>query len=163
MDTLHIRAIQQPDNKEIASIIRATFREYHIDRPGTAYYDSSLDTMDENFRAPGSGYLIGLLNGRVSGGGGIYPSPGLPPETCELVKMYLDPAARGKGLGRQLMDECLRLAGAYGYRQVYLETFPELQKAISLYEKYGFRYLDAPMGNTGHYECSVWMLKELAG
>ncbi len=161
MDNIHIREIQQPDNKEIASIIRATFREYHIDRPGTAYYDTSLDNMLENFLAPGSCYLVGVLNGRIAGGGGIYPSTGLPADTCELVKMYLDASARGKGLGRQLMDKCLDFAVTYGYRQVYLETFPELQKAISIYEKYGFRHLDGPMGNTGHYDCSVWMLKDL--
>jgi putative acetyltransferase len=75
--------------------------------------------------------------------------------------MYLSAAARGQGLGRQLIEECLAFARVYGYRQVYLETFPELQKAMSVYEKYGFRYLDGPMGNTGHYGCSIWMLKDL--
>jgi putative acetyltransferase len=161
MDTLLIRAIQPADNKDIASIIRNTFREFGLDRPGTAYFDTALDDMYGNFQVPGSRYHTGLINGRIAGGGGIYPSPGLPENTCELVKMYLSAAARGQGLGRQLIEECLTFAEEYGYRQVYLETFPELQKAMSVYEKYGFRYLDGPMGNTGHYGCSIWMLKDL--
>jgi putative acetyltransferase len=161
MDILLIRAIQPADNKDIASIIRSTFREFGLDRPGTAYFDTALDDMVGNFQVPGSRYYTGLLDDRVAGGGGIYPSPGLPEDTCELVKMYLSATARGHGLGRQLIEKCLAFAGEYGYRKVYLETFPELQKAMSIYEKYGFRYLDGPMGNTGHYGCSVWMLKDL--
>jgi len=159
MDTLLIRAIQPTDNKDIASIIRATFEEFGLDRPGTAYFDTALDDMYNNFQVPGSRYHTGLVNGRIAGGGGIYPSPGLPEDTCELVKMYLSAAARGQGLGRELIEKCLGFAEEYGYRQVYIETFPELQKAMSIYEKYGFRYLDGPMGNTGHFGCSIWMLK----
>jgi putative acetyltransferase len=161
MGTLRIRAIQPTDNKEIASIIRNTFREFGLDRPGTAYFDTALDDMYGNFQVPGSRYQVGLLDDRIAGGGGIYPSAGLPAGTCELVKMYLSAAARGQGLGRQLMEKCLAFAGEYGYRQVYIETFPELQLAMSIYERYGFHYLDGPMGNTGHFGCSVWMLKNL--
>ena len=161
MDSLLIRAIEPTDNKEIASIIRSTFREFGLDKPGTAYFDTALDDMYGNFQLPGSRYLAGCIDDRIAGGGGVYPSPGLPRDTCELVKMYLSAAARGKGLGRQLIEECLAFAADYGYRQVYIETFPELRKAMSIYEKYGFRYLDGPMGNTGHYGCSIWMLKTL--
>jgi putative acetyltransferase len=161
MDIIEIRAIQPADNKEIASIIRNTFTEFGIDRPGTAFYDTALDDMYGNFQIAGTTYLVGSIDGRIAGGGGIYPSPGLPEGACELVKMYLAAAARGKGLGWKLIEQCLAFAGEYGYRQVYLETFPELQKAMSIYEKYGFRYLDGPMGNTGHYGCSIWMLKNL--
>jgi putative acetyltransferase len=110
---------------------------------------------------PGSRYYVGLIDDHIAGGGGIYPSPGLPDNVCELVKMYLRATARGKGLGRQLLGACLDFARQHGYKQVYIETMPELQTAVSIYEKYGFRYLDGPMGNTGHYGCSIWMLREL--
>jgi putative acetyltransferase len=161
MDSIRIRPIQPADNKEIASVIRNTFTEFGIDKPGTTFYDESLDNMYGSFQLPGSRYHIGMINDRIAGGGGIFPSPGLPEGTCELVKMYLSAEARGKGLGWQLIGECLAFAGDYGYRQVYIETMPELQKAMSIYEKHGFHYLDGPMGNTGHYGCSIWMLKDL--
>ena len=48
-----------------------------------------------------------------------------------------------------------------GYKKVYLETMPELGKAVSVYEQFGFQYLNGPMGNTGHFGCDVWMIKEL--
>jgi putative acetyltransferase len=38
---------------------------------------------------------------------------------------------------------------------------PELKQALSIYAKFGFGYLPAPMGNSGHTGCSLWMLKEL--
>jgi len=44
---------------------------------------------------------------------------------------------------------------------VYLETMPELKQALKVYEKFGFRYLEGPMGNSGHTGCSLWMLKTL--
>jgi putative acetyltransferase len=39
---------------------------------------------------------------------------------------------------------------------------PELSKAISVYEKFGFTYLTGPKGNSGHSGCTFWMLKNLA-
>ena len=114
-----------------------------------------------SFQAPRSRYHVGVADGQIAGGGGIYPSVGLPPDTCELVKMYLVPSIRGRGLGRLLIDECLQSARQFGYRRVYIETMPEFGKAISLYEKGGFRHLDGALGNTGHYTCSVWLLKDL--
>ncbi len=158
---IKIRTILPADNPAVASIIRNTFTEFDANRPGTAYYDQALDDMYAGFRVPGSRYHVGLVNDRIAGGAGIYPSPGLPEGVCELVKMYLDAPARGKGLGKQLIEECLSFARSYGYSQVYIETMPEFRKAMSIYEKFGFHYLDGAMGNTGHYGCSVWMLKDL--
>jgi GNAT superfamily N-acetyltransferase len=68
---------------------------------------------------------------------------------------------RGLGLGRHLITECLQLAANFGYQQVYLESMPELKDALKTYEKFGFKYLDAPLGDTGHFGCGLWMLKSL--
>lgn len=158
---IHIREIEQGDNAAIASIIRTTLEEFGANHPGTVYYDASTDALYELFRMPGSVYYIALLNGEIVGGGGIYPTEGLPEGTCELVKMYLTKKARGIGLGSQMIVRCLQQAKDMGYRQVYLETMPELQLALKRYEKFGFHYLDAPMGNSGHFGCALWMLKQL--
>jgi putative acetyltransferase len=101
------------------------------------------------------------MDGEMLGGGGIYPTEGLPENTCELVKMYLLLAARGKGIGKMIIENCLEKARDFGFEKVYLETMPELEQAISVYEKFGFEYLKGPMGNSGHFGCSKWMLKEL--
>src|SRR5262249_19184942 len=130
-------------------------------KPGTAYYDAATDDMYNSFQIPGSRYQVGLLDNRIIGGGGVYPSNGLPEGVCEMVKMYLAPAARGKGLGKKLIEECVEFGRQAGYRQMYIETMPELATAITIYEKFGFRRLSDPMGNTGHYGCTLWMLRDL--
>jgi putative acetyltransferase len=75
--------------------------------------------------------------------------------------MYLLPRARGKGVGRTLIEESFQIARNLGYQAIYLETMPELTKAIYIYEKMGFQYLNGPMGNSGHTGCDIWMIKTL--
>jgi len=103
---------------------------------------------------------VALLNGKIVGGGGIFPTDGLPAGTCELVKMYLLPEARGMHLGSTMINKCLEWAKGAGYQYVYLETMPELRLALKVYERFGFEYLKGPMGNSGHTGCSLWMLKK---
>ena len=156
-----IRTIQPEDNPRIAAIIRNTLAEFGADKPGTVYYDKTTDHLYELFQQPGSRYHIAFNGDEMLGGAGIFPSPGLTGNTCELVKMYLTASARGIGLGKMLIAKSLQFAGDAGYKQVYLETMPELSKAMSVYEKFGFRYLDGPLGETGHFGCAIWMLKDL--
>ena len=154
-----IRQIKEEDNPVIASVIRASLAEFGANKPGTVFFDETTDHLYELFQQPGTLYLIAEVEDSILGGAGIYPSPGLPDRTCELVKMYLRTQARGKGLGKLLIDKCLQFAKSFGYDQVYIETMPELKKAVSVYEKFGFEYLNGPLGNTGHFGCDIWMLK----
>ncbi len=156
-----IRTIEPQDNLPIANIIRDTLAEFGANRPGTVYYDASTDHLYELFQKPASVYYVAELNNEIIGGAGIYPSDGLPANTCELVKMYLKKNARGTGLGKILMDKCTEFAVLQGYRTMYLETMPELVRAISIYEKAGFAHLSGPLGNTGHHGCKVWMSKTI--
>lgn len=161
MSSVTIRTIQPADNQALAVIIRNALAEFGANKPGTVYYDATTDALYELFRQQGSIYYVAEEEGVLIGGAGIFPSPGLPPATCELVKMYLSPQARGKGTGKLLIEKALQFAKETGYQNVYIETMPELRKAMSVYEKFGFKYLDGPMGNTGHFGCGIWMLKEL--
>lgn len=161
MEDILIRPIEPADNPGIAQIIRTTLAEFGANHPGTVYYDDTTDHLFEMFQTPGSWYFVAQKDNKILGGAGIFPTDDLPEATCELVKMYLVPEARGFGLGRTMIDRCLRLAAEAGYQQVYLESMPELTKAISVYEKFGFTFLPGPMGNSGHNGCAVWMLKKL--
>lgn len=162
INNIQIRTIEQRDNPALAKIIRDTLAEFGANHPGTVYYDPTTDHLFEEFsKAPKSIYFIAERDGEMIGGAGIYPTEALPAGTCELVKMYLKPEARGIGLGRMLIEKCLASAKEMGYSQVYLESMPELRKALSVYEKFGFEYLKGPMGNSGHTGCSLWMLKVL--
>lgn len=160
-DEIIIRPIQQRNNAALAVVIRNTLKEFGANHPGTVYYDESTDRLSTLFQIAGSVYFVAEQNGVVLGGGGIYPTAGLPTDTCELVKMYLLPESRGKGLGVSLLSKCIEFARSYGYCNIYLETMPELSLAIKLYEKAGFRKLNKAMGQSGHYGCGIWMILNL--
>jgi putative acetyltransferase len=161
MDNPFIRTIQFADNKGLALVIRSTMAEFGVNKPGTVYFDKTTDRLFELFQKSGSIYYVALDNDNIIGGAGIFPSEGLPEKTCELVKMYLIPEARGTGLGKRLLDKCLEFAKSFGYEQLYIETMPELRKAIAMYGRFGFRKLALPMGSTGHYGCEVWMIRDI--
>jgi len=155
-----IRSIKPADNPALAKIVRDTLTEFGANHPGTVYYDPTTDALYELFQKTGAGYFVATINDKIVGGAGIYPTDGLPSGTCELVKMYLLPEARGIGLGRTLIEKSLSFAKETGYKQMYLESMPELKQALKVYEKFGFAYLKGPMGNSGHTGCSLWMLKK---
>ncbi|MGE5106990.1 MAG: GNAT family N-acetyltransferase [Sphingobacteriales bacterium] len=161
MENIYIRQIQEADNQSVAAIIRASLAEFGANKPGTVYYDPTTDNLYNLFQTKGSVYFIAELNNKIVGGAGIYPTDNLPAGYCELVKMYLSKDVRGMGLGRHLIDKSLQWAKENNYTHCYLETMPELNKAVSVYEKFGFTYLTGPLGNSGHFGCDVWMVKEL--
>lgn len=162
LSDIHIRPLEVRDNAALAQIIRNTLVEFGANHPGTVYYDEETDRLHSVFSAaPRSAYFVAEAGGRLLGGGGIYPTPGLPEDTCELVKMYLLPEGRGLGLGRKLIEHCIETAKEKGFSRIYLETMPELKQALNTYAKLGFHYLDGPMGSSGHFGCELWMLKEL--
>jgi putative acetyltransferase len=156
-----IRGIQRSDNPFLSKIVKDTLAEFGANHPDTVYYDPTTDALYELFQKPGAAYFVAELNNEIVGGGGIYPTEGLPADTCELVKMYLLPQARGSGLGRTLIEKSIEFAGEAGYKNIYLESMPELKQALKVYAKLGFEYLKGPMGNSGHTGCSLWMLKSL--
>ncbi|HEY0272709.1 MAG TPA: GNAT family N-acetyltransferase [Chitinophaga sp.] len=153
-----IRNIAAGDNAVLASIIRDALREHNMAKAGTVYTDPATDHLYELYQAPRAAYFVAETNGRILGGAGIGPLEG---DTCELQKMYLAPGSRGQGLGKRLILHSLDFAKANGYTQCYLETAPELAKAVQVYAHLGFRDLPGPLGHTGHFGCDRWMIKEL--
>jgi putative acetyltransferase len=160
MDTI-ISKIKQQDNAAVAKVIRDVLIEHNVPKVGTAYADASLDCMYEAYNKPQSIYFVVEKEGKIIGGAGIAPLENGPEDICELQKMYFLAEARGLGLGSQMMSQCLEAAKDFGFKRCYLETMPYMHDAQKLYKKSGFDYLDAPMGDTGHSSCPVWMLKTL--
>jgi len=157
-----LRNIKREDNGELARIIRATFVEFDVPKAGTVYSDPDTDRLFQVFEEePASCYFVAEEGGALLGGCGVYPTPGLPAGYAELVKLYLSHVARGRGIGKMMMDKCYEAAKAMGYTHLYLESFPQFAKAVSIYEKAGFRALSGALGNSGHFACTIWMVKEL--
>jgi len=71
------------------------------------------------------------------------------PEECEIAKMAVAPAARGRGFGDRLMEAAIRFATEVGARRVIVVSNTVLQPAIRLYEKHGF--VRVPLSSDGRY------------
>ncbi|MDF1518216.1 MAG: GNAT family N-acetyltransferase [Lutibacter sp.] len=156
-----IREIQLKDNPKIAKVIRKILIEFGVPKVGTAYADKILDTLYEAYDTEKAIYYVIEKDGEIFGGAGIKQLDNYEGNVCELQKMYFLPEARGVGLGSKMMETCLQKAKEFGFEQCYLETLPYMEDARKLYRKVGFIDLEAPMGDTGHYSCNLWMLKEL--
>ncbi|WP_456422666.1 GNAT family N-acetyltransferase [Lutibacter sp.] len=156
-----IREIKQEDNPKIAKTIRDILIEFGVPKVGTAYADKLLDTLFETYNIKNAVYFIIEKEGEIFGGAGIKHLDNYDGNVCELQKMYFLPEARGIGLGKVLIELCLQKAKEFGFEKCYLETLPYMKDARKLYKKVGFKDLDARMGDTGHYSCNLWMLKDL--
>ena len=161
MEDFIIREIKPKDNLEVSRVIRAVFEELNVPKVGTAYEDKATDEMFENFQKPTSVYFVVEHKNKIVGGAGIAPLDNFDGNICELQKMYFAPIVRGKGIGEKIINKCLEKAKTFGFESCYLETMPYMHVAKALYAKNGFKNLEKPMGKTGHYSCSVWMLKKL--
>lgn len=156
-----IRPIEKGDNRQIADVIKNIFLEFNLPKEGTVYSDPATNNLYELFQTERSKYCVAEYNGKIVGGCGIYPTVDLPVNYVELVKFYLLPESRGMGIGKQLLAQIFILAKKLDYKYLYLESFPELKGAIRIYDGVGFKQIDKPLGNSGHFACNIYMLKNL--
>jgi putative acetyltransferase len=158
---IDIRPISAGDDAAIASIIRTVMPEFGAVGSGFAINDPEVDWMSRAYAQPRCAYFVVEQDGVVVGGAGVAPLTGGDGDTCELRKMYFLPQARGRGAGAAMMQRCLQAARDIGFRQCYLETLGGMDAAMKLYERSGFRRIDAPMGDTGHGSCNTFYLRAL--
>jgi GNAT superfamily N-acetyltransferase len=117
------------------SDVRALFRQYAASLP------FSLDFQDFDLELAGlpGAYAPprgALLLARGAGCVGLRP---LDETTCELKRLYVEPSARGSGLGRRLAEAAILEARRLGYARMRLDTVAGMDAALALYEQLGFR------------------------
>ena len=156
-----IRPITAADDAAMAAIIREVMPEFGAVGDGFAISDPEVDWMSRAYAQPRSAYFVLEREGVILGGGGVAPLTGADGTICELRKMYFLPQARGLGAGSAMMGRCLQAARGFGFRRCYLETLCGMDAAMRLYERSGFRRIDAPLGDTGHGGCNTFYLLDL--
>ena len=134
--TLEIRPATNGDAEAVRALVFAALREHGL-TPDPAATDADLYDLEGCYaHAGGSFDLLVDAAGAVVGTVGLVPLGG---GRCELRKMYLAPACRGRGLGKRLLRHALDRARRLGFRRVELETLAALRAAVGLYESMGFR------------------------
>ena len=157
------RKLEAADNALLARIIRSNLEKYHLDRPGTAYYDAQLDNLSEDYSACPEKriYLIAHNEAnKVVGGVGVAEYESVP-GCAELQKLYLIDEYKGLGYGRKLVELAEEKAKELGYTEIYLETHTNLQEAISLYEKMHYEKQERPL-NAVHSTMNCFYHKRLS-
>lgn len=133
-------------DKELAEIIRHNLKMHGLDLPGTVYYDPELDHLSTFYmeKPDKRGYVVLIDEEEHLLGGVGYAEFENIPDCAELQKLYLTDKAKGKGLGKMLVELVQEKAKEKGYKQMYLETHTNLAVAIMLYKKCGFVEIKRP-------------------
>jgi putative acetyltransferase len=138
--------------EEAGSVLAATFRR--------------LGNLLTVYRAPGARFFVVKdvkAEGTYIGGAGIGSLHGLPPSEGlgEVRDLVLEEAYRGRGLGTRLLKRCVEEAKNLGYKRLYLETTPQMEKAQKLFIRFGFRPVTAAQNERGGKVPCYFLLENL--
>ncbi len=131
-----IEAAHVPDD---LAEVRALFEEYAaslgFDLEFQGFRDE-LAGLPGDYAEPGRGAL--LLAHDAGAVAGCVALRAIDAETCEMKRLYIRPAWRGRGLGRLLAEAIIAEARRLGYRAMRLDTVPSMTGALALYRSLGF-------------------------
>lgn len=140
-----IREIEPGDNPSVAVLVRSNLKKHGLDIPGTVYFDPAVDNIHSYYfgREDRGYYVLTDKNNEIVGGIGFAAFP-LFEGCAELQKLYLADSVKGNGLGYELIKFIEGKMQERGYRASYLETHYNLQAAMHIYEKSGYKKIERP-------------------
>ena len=110
-------------------------------------FDAELAGLPGDYAAPRGRLLLALWGEEPAGCAALRP---LFHRDAEMKRLYVRPAHRGSGLGRELALAIIGAARQLGYETLKLDTLPQMKAAQRMYETLGFRdtaaYNDNPVG-----------------
>jgi putative acetyltransferase len=132
---LSIRDATNADAAAVREVVCTVLEEYGL-APDPGGTDADLEDLEKSYWENGGVFRVVLSgDGSIIGCAGLF---GVSATEAELRKMYLLRVARGRGLGRRLLNQLIADARRLGYRRVTLETASVLAEAIALYRSAGF-------------------------
>ena len=149
--TIRITEARWPDDR---ATVDALFREYIASLTEDISFqnpDDELAGLPGKYARPGGVVLIARDGVETAGAkaAGAIAYRMLEPGVAEMKRLYVRPAYRGSGLGRELANELIEEARACGYRTIMLDTLESMSAARTLYRDLGFApvepYYDNPL------------------
>ena len=102
-------------------------------------FDQELSQLPGEYAEPRGALLLARVNGEVAGCCALRPLDGCDySNAAEMERLYVRPAFRGLGLGRELAEAILDAARRAAYASVLLDTLDDMEAARALYEDLGF-------------------------
>lgn len=122
-------------------------------------FDWELATLPGEYASPRGALRLARVDGFVAGCCALRPLDTVDyPNACEMKRLFVRPAFRGRGLGRQLAESVMEAARLNAYRHILLDTLDDMEAARSLYTDLGFAeippYYHNPIAGA-HYLCAT--------
>ncbi len=116
-------------------------------------FEKELQTLHEVYFPPKGCIILAKEDKQVMGCIALKP---IGEGICEMKRLYVRPEARGKHLGRQLVEKLIDFAKKAGYKTMKLDTISSLKEAIKLYQSKGFiktePYVYNPLSDVLYFE-----------
>jgi len=138
MGGFQIRPVESAEEAQAAQVILREYAQSLAHHLCLTDFQCELDGLPGQYAGPGGRLLLAWQGEQLAGCAALRR---LDANTGEMKRLYVRPAFRRRGLGRQLAQEIIKLARRVGYRRLRLDTLPSMKEAIGLYESLGFRRL----------------------
>jgi ribosomal protein S18 acetylase RimI-like enzyme len=120
-------------------VVRRLFREY-ADGLGIDLcfqdFETELTTLPGKYAPPAGRLMLAWSGAEAVGCVALRP---IDQRACEMKRLYVRPAVRGRQLGRRMAQRICDEAREAGYRRICLDTLPSMSAAVRLYTELGFR------------------------
>lgn len=139
-----LRDAERDEVDEVGSVVLSAYQEYAALMPPDVWAMYSENIRDVRSRLKESDLIVALQGGRIAGAVTFYPKhkkredPVWPPGWTGIRLVAVRPESRGRGIGRMLVEECIRRSREQAAAAVGLHTTSFMSVAAAMYERIGF-------------------------